>query len=236
MKEIYNKIIECSKNFDTSENFLWAGEGQQIKEKRAYPARWIKKTLEFIKILDAKVMIEIGSTRFETLQKCLNYYDNCDSVYGNDRPACCEDGHSTHFWTTGNFEEIHTVDIQDDCKIQIQNQYTHHIKTEMPKSLNIHTQDGVSFLKNFDKQIDFLYLDGWDVGTVGYLESHLKAFQSAKNKLSPLHLISIDDTDFEIKTGPDSNPGKNALLTPYLLELGYKEILKGRQSVYINSI
>jgi hypothetical protein len=87
--------------------------------------------------------------------------------------------------------------------------------------------DGIEFLKNFDGKIDLLYLDGWDVGVNQYAEKHLEAFKAAEDKLADLHLISIDDTDFNTEAG-----GKDKLLTPYLLDNGYVKILWGRQIVF----
>jgi hypothetical protein len=52
----------------------------------------------------------------------------------------------------------------------------------------------------------------------------------AKDKLSDIHLISIDDTDFDTDLG-----GKDKLLTPYLLENGYVKVLWGRQTVYVKN-
>ena len=82
-----------------------------------------------------------------------------------------------------------------------------------------------------DKEIDVLFLDGWDTGTHEYREKHLESFLVAKDKLADTHLILIDDTDFDIE-----GEGKDAFLSPYLLELGYKLLFDGRQKLYINII
>ena len=68
-------------------------------------------------------------------------------------------------------------------------------------------------MKNYEGTIDILFLDGWDVGTGGYRQKHLEAYDVVKDKLSEVHLILIDDTDFRIEDG-----GKDALLTPKLIE------------------
>jgi hypothetical protein len=193
---------------------------------RNYPAPWIKKTTEFLKIVDAKTMVEIGSTRAETTQACINYYNNCDSMTPAEAPDCCQDGHSTHFWVMEGLE-THTVDIDDRCREMLESQYQHHIKTPIPDNLHIHIEDGIGFLEKFDKPIDFLFLDGWDVGSDQYAERHLEAFQAAEDKLSEYHIISIDDTDFNTPEG-----GKDKLLTPHLIDLGYIKLLHGRQTVF----
>ena len=64
-----------------------------------------------------------------------------------------------------------------------------------------------------------------------YAERHLEAYMAAKPKLAPLHLVSIDDTDFVEPVG-----GKDKILAPYLLENGYVKIIAGRQSVFINKV
>lgn len=196
---------------------------------RNYPAPWIKKTLELLKIMNAKIIVEIGSTRLSLVPKCIDYFNNSYNLKSADAPHCCQDGHSTHFWTTSNLE-VHTVDIDPNCKINVENQYIHHLKIPVPENLNFHIpEDGISFLENFNKKIDLLFLDGWDVGTNNYAENHLEAYEAAKDKLAPIHLISIDDTDF---IPPAS--GKDELLSPYLIEKGYIKILSGRQTVFLN--
>jgi hypothetical protein len=43
------------------------------------------------------------------------------------------------------------------CLEQIQSSYQHHIKEPIPSNLHMHIpQDGIEFLKNFDKKIDYL--------------------------------------------------------------------------------
>jgi len=197
---------------------------------RNYPAPWIKKIVEILKIMGAKTVIEIGSTRMEMTQNCINYHDNSYNLKPAQAPACCQDGHSTFFWAREGFD-VYTVDIDNHCRIQLENQYKYHVKEPIPANLNICIpQDGIQFLKDFDKQIDFLFLDGWDVGSNRYAEYHLEAFLAAKDKLSPMHLIAIDDTDFNTVEG-----GKDKLLSPYMLENGYIKILWGRQTVYLKA-
>ena len=197
---------------------------------RNYPAPWIKKIVEILKIMGAKTVVEIGSTRMEMTQNCINYHDNSYSLKPAQAPGCCQDGHSTFFWAREGFD-VYTVDIDNHCRIQLENQYKYHVKEPIPANLNICIpQDGIQFLKDFDKQIDFLFLDGWDVGSNRYAEYHLEAFLAAKDKLSPMHLIAIDDTDFNTPEG-----GKDKLLSPYMLENGYIKILWGRQTVYLKA-
>ena len=193
---------------------------------RNYPAPWIKKTVEFLKIIDANTVVEIGSTRMELTQNCINYYDNAYKMTPKEAPACCQDGHSTYFWAREGFE-TYTVDVDDHCRRILESQYQHHIKEPIPDNLHICIEDGIGFLQNFPKQIDFLFLDGWDKGSHEYAENHLRAFKAAEDKLSEFHIVSIDDTDFNT-----SAAGKDKLPTPYLIEQGYLKLLWGRQIVF----
>lgn len=195
---------------------------------RNYPAPWIIKTIELLKIIDAKIMVEIGSTRMELTRNCIQYHDNSMTLESKDAPPCCQDGHSTFFWARTGIE-VHTVDVDMHCKDQLEKQYKYHVQEPIPKNLHIHIpRDGIEFLKTFDKKIDFLFLDGWDKGSHMYAERHLEAFLAAQDKLSETHIISIDDTDFNTESA-----GKDKLLTPYLLENGYIKILWGRQTVFV---
>ena len=228
-----SKLIEILKACDDFKKttYYWDHDVLTHEENsiRNYPAPWIIKTIELLKIIDAKVMVEIGSTRMELTRSCIAYHDNSMKLESKDAPPCCQDGHSTFFWARSGLE-VHTVDIDLRCKEQLENQYKYHVQEPIPNNLHIHIPaDGIEFLKNFDNKIDFLYLDGWDKGTHLYAESHLEAFLAAQDKLSDTHLISIDDTDFNTESG-----GKDKLLTPHLLENGYTKILWGRQTVFIN--
>lgn len=229
MEKLINILKSCD-NFKKT-TYYWKNSRLTHEENsiRNYPAPWIMKTIELLKIIGGKTIVEIGSTRMELTMNCVDYHNRSMELESKDAPPCCQDGHSTYFWVREGFE-VHTVDIDPHCKHQIENSYKYHIKEEIPDNLHIHIpQDGIDFLKNFDKKIDLLFLDGWDIGTNEFAEKHLEAFKTAEDKMSDIHLISIDDTDFDTELG-----GKDKLLTPYLLEKGYVKILLGRQTVFIN--
>ena len=229
-----SKFIEILKACDSfkKNTYYWDHDVLTHEENyiRNFPAAWIEKTIELLKIIDAKVMVEIGSTRREFGIPCVQYYDNSMKLESKDAPPCCQDGHSTYFWARTGIE-IYSVDIDPYCIEQIEKGYKYHIQTPIPDNLHICIpQDGIEFLKNFDKKIDFLFLDGWDKGTTEYAERHLEAFFAAQDKLSDLHIISIDDTDFNTESA-----GKDKLLTPHLLENGYVKVLWGRQTVFVKN-
>lgn len=231
MENIKTKILKSCHDFKI-DTLYWDHNRLEPHENslRNYPAPWIKKTIELLKIMDAKTMVEIGSTRMELTQNCIAYHDSSYQLKPCLAPGCCQDGHSTFFWARAGLE-VHTVDIDPHCRIQLENQYKFHVKEPIPDNLHIHIPcDGIQFLKTFSKPIDFLFLDGWDVGSHRYGEYHLAAFLAAQDKLAPMHLISIDDTDFNTVEG-----GKDKFLSPFLLENGYIKILWGRQTVFLKA-
>ena len=226
---IRSNIIEKASHFPI-DILYWDHPNLTPEENRLrnYAAPWLSKTLEFLEEIENPIIVEIGSTRYETTQECIYYFDNCFSLK-TSKCNECQDGHSAFFWARPGYE-VYTVDIDSRCKKMIEDQYKYHIKTPIPENLHIHIpQDGIEFLENFDKQISLLYLDGWNVGDTLYAEKHLEAFKVAESKLAPLHIVSIDDSDFVHDEG-----GKNKLLGPYLEGKGYVKLLEGRQVVYLS--
>ncbi len=228
-KNKLNQVLNACDKFKQT-NYYWDHDVLTAEENniRNYPAPWIKKTLELLNIINGKVIVEIGSTRLELTQKCIDYYNNSYTTTSSDAPACCQDGHSTYFWAKNVFD-VYTVDIDPRCREVLESQYKYHILEPIPDNLNLHIpEDGIRFLETFPHKIHLLYLDGWDKGTDQYAEKHLEAFIAAEDKLAEDHIISIDDTDFN--TG---SAGKDRLLTPHLLDNGYIKILWGRQTVFV---
>jgi hypothetical protein len=223
------KIYEIINNFKIDKKF-WSynnlsGEDYQNRSK---PAPYIKKTVQIAKLLGLTNFVEIGSTRFAATNKCIEYYNKENEPFNS--PPCCTDGHSTFFFTKEGFN-VYSVDIDENCKIQNEWSYNN-INQRFPDNLHlIIPKDGIEFLNEFDGMIDILYLDGWDVGTPNYAEKHLEAFLAAKNKLSDVHLILIDDTDFNTLEG-----GKDKTLSPFLIDLGYIPLFNGRQTLFINTL
>ena len=225
----FTEVLKACDNFKKT-TYYWDHSRLTPEENyiRNYPAPWITKTVELLKIIGGNVVVEIGSTRSEVTQNCIAYHNDSMKLESKDAPPCCQDGHSTYYWVREGFE-VHTVDIDPRCQQQSESSYEHHIKEPIPSNLHMHIpQDGIEFLKNFDKQIDFLFLDGWNTGEPRFAEFHLEAFQAAQDKLARIHLISVDDCDFKTFDG-----GKDHLLGPYLLENGYVKVLWGRQNVFL---
>lgn len=226
MKKIYELLL----NFKIDKKFWERNNltGEEHDTQRSKPSHYIKKTIEIAKLLKLKTIVEIGSTRYAVTQKCIDFFYTNNNPFIS--PPCCNDGHSTFFFTNEGFE-VYTVDIDENCKIQNEWSYNN-VGKKFPENLHLNIpKDGIEFLKEFEGNIDLLYLDGWDVGTSNYASKHLDAYIEAKNKLSDVHLILIDDTDFNTSEG-----GKDKILSPYLIENGYVPLFNGRQTLFINTL
>ena len=178
---------------------------------RAKPKNYILLALELLKQTNNKTVVEIGGLR-QVMSHTLEDFN----------PTCCNDGHSTEFWCSKDNLEVYSIDINPSCI-----QFYDNLKNRT-NNLNYFIQDGIQFIKDFDKEIDLLFLDAWDVHYGSpYAEKHLEAYEVAKDKLSKKHIISIDDTDI-------ANGGKGKLLIPHLLNNNYKLIVSGRQTMLTN--
>jgi hypothetical protein len=226
MKQIY----ELLNNFKIDKKYWFTNDlsGEDHTERRSKPAPYIKKTIEIAKKLNFKTVVEIGTNRYSIKKECVEYFLESEKKPFIS-PPCCNDGHSTLFLTECGFD-VYTVDIDPDSPNHLINHYND-LGKEKPDNLHINSpKDGIEFLKEFEGKIDLLYLDGWDVGTPEYAEKHLEAFLAAREKLADVHLILIDDTDFNTLNG-----GKDNLLSPYLINEGYTLLFNGRQTLYINT-
>jgi len=223
MKEIYKAIY----NFKLDRKY-WKYQnltGEDYDIRRSKPAPYLKKAIEIAKILNLKTVVEIGSMRYAVTKKCLDYFYSSNDPFLS--PSCCCDGHGGFFWANEGFE-TYTVDIDLNCKTNMEWCYSN-LEMEIPKNLHIEIPiDGIEFLKKFDKKIDVLFLDGWDVGSDLYAEKHLEAYQAAKDKFSHQHLVLIDDTDYLTFKG-----GKDKILSPFLIEEGYIPLFNGRQTLFL---
>lgn len=222
-----NKIYEALYNFRIDKRY-WKTTGLTGNDHdvlRSKPGPYIKKEIEIAKLLGLKTVVEIGSCRFALSNKCLDYfYSSCNPYIS---PPCCNDGHASLFWALEGFD-VHTVDIDVNCKRQVEWSFNN-INKPLPTNLHIQIpMDGIQFLQEFQGKIDVLFLDGWDVGTPNYQQKHLDAFIASEDKLSDTHLVIIDDTDFDIP-----GEGKDALLSPYLINKDYTMLFNGRQTLFV---
>ena len=177
---------------------------------RGKPREYILHAINLLKkYTDEKIILEIGSIR---------------SKMGHDiqefNPNCCNDGHSTYFWKKYTNADIYTVDIDSRCKniIDTDNRLI---------GVNSFIDDAIHFSKTFDKKIDLLFLDAWDVeNNSPYAEKHLEIYNILKDNLAKNCILLIDDTDIGLG-------GKGKLLIPVLIQNGFKCIFNKRQTLFI---
>lgn len=231
INNITDLIYKLAGDFNKMERKFWNTTqltGEQHNNERSKPAPYIRKTAEIARVLGLKTLVEIGATRHGITPKCINYYYLGDNPFVS--PPCCADGHGGIMFALEGFD-VYSVDIDVNCSIHAEWSFGS-LNRSIPENLHLNIpKDGIEFLKEFDKKIDILFLDGWDVGTEQYKEKHLESFEVSKDKLSDTHLILIDDTDFIL-----TNEGKDTLLSPHLISLGYVLLFDGRQKLYINKI
>ena len=156
-------------------------------------------------------MLEIGMTR------------NVNGIGG--------DGYSTPFFsyianmTKSRFTSIDISEKNKNICINILNKYE-----LLMDNIILIVADALEYLKNWNKAIDFLYLDAWDY-TFGkeekFAQCHLNAFKLIENYLKPDSLILIDDI-----LNHQTYEGKGKYLIPYMLNNHYKLIYKGYQYLF----
>jgi hydroxymethylpyrimidine pyrophosphatase-like HAD family hydrolase len=196
----------------------------QSIRKRPYP--FLMEALNLLKT-NTPITVEIGSMRGYCPHDIDEYHHHC-----------CNDGHSSIILARAS-KEFHTVDIHlDTSKITLRELKRQNFYDK--SKVFVYNGDGLNFLKVFDKKIDFLYLDAWDVGLEGYDTKHLEAFQIAESKLNNNAIVLIDDTDIGLSAerglynDEEAMGGKGRLLIPYLLDKpNYKLVFKGRQTCFV---
>jgi hypothetical protein len=191
------------------------------QNKRDRPYTFIERTIELLRSLGGKRVLEIGSAR-----QPLNHDLNCHNY------LCCNDGHSTALFAASGLE-LDTVDINPNVTS---------ISIDILKKYSISTCtatccDGIDYIKKYDKKIDLLYLDAWDVDIPESPEKHLEAYLAAKAIMNEGCLILIDDTDVDFCNGElipaCSFPGgKGKLLSERAVKDGYSIVFTGRQTLF----
>jgi len=179
-----------------------------IKSERGKPLPYLKVAAQLVREFNFKTIVEVGSMR-HPLKHALDEFD----------PACCNEGHSTlYFAETG--AEVFTTDVNPKCADVLASW------TRKYRNLHVYTADGIWFLKKFDRTIDLLYLDAWDVvpSSLDYAQKHLEAYRAAIPHLAPACLVLIDDTDI-------LNGGKGRLAIPQMIRDGFELVTWGRQAM-----
>ncbi|MFS8563823.1 MAG: class I SAM-dependent methyltransferase [Rhabdochlamydiaceae bacterium] len=138
---------------------------------------------------------------------------------------CAGDGCSTPIWgqwAKQNGAYVYSVDIDPEavrCSSAACTPYLDH--------MTFVASDSVTFLENFNKPIDFLYLDSYDFDLDDPLpsqEHHLKEIIAAYPWLHAKSIIMIDDCALPFG-------GKGRLVIEYLLDRGWKIALSYYQII-----
>lgn len=172
--------------------------------------------------------------RFATFQYVLNLMSEREvkiivetGTARNGECNCAGDGCSTPIWgawAQKNGAYVYSVDIDPQA---IQN--SSDACTSYQDHIAFVTCDSVGFLANFDKSIDFLYLDSYDFDVNNpspSQEHHLKEIMAVYPSLHKKSIIMIDDCDLPFG-------GKGKLVIQYLLDRGWKIALSGYQVILI---
>ena len=180
-----------------------------VKSKRGMPYPYLQVALRLAREFDFKNIVEIGSMR----QPMDHDFEAIDQ-------RCCIEGHSTLFFASSG-AEVFTADVNPHCAEVLLS------ATRKFRNLHVYTADGIWFLKQFERTIDLLYLDAWDVvaGT-DYAEKHLDAYRVALPRLAPTCMVLIDDTDIV-------NGGKGRLVIPQMIRDGFDLVTWGRQAMLV---
>ena len=141
-----------------------------------------------------------------------------------------DDGASTYIFDDFiNFYdgEVHSVDIKKE-NVDYANELT-------SKKTTVHCQDSVVFLWNLPKkQIDFLYLDSYDIIRENPHPSqlhHVKEMCAVIDKLGKGSIVCIDDHD-AFFTG-DGKIAKGTYVKDFMDDIGMKPIHEGYQIVWV---
>ncbi len=129
-----------------------------------------------------------------------------------------------------NNVQFYSVDIDQKALTNAQNAVNASVG-KIGSNIQFVRQDSIAFLKNFQKEIDFLYLDSYDFDFNDPLPSqnhHLNEIKAAYSHLTPNTIIMIDDCDLP-------HGGKGRLVIDFLLEKGWTVLEKKYQVILVRS-
>jgi len=195
-----------------------------VKHKSLYPLLPFKydfrkrqitflKTLELLNQIGAKVIIETGTSR-DGLRGARSQ-GAATIVFGK--------------WAQKNNAFMHSVDISKDSVDVAQ----HEVDTlGLNKNVQIHLSDSIEFLKNFNQEVDFLYLDSYDYSEDPEVQlksqhHHLYEFKAIERMLHKNTIVLIDDCDLP-------GGGKGKLAIEYMLANSWAVILKRYQVLLLH--
>ncbi len=183
-----------------------------------YKYNFGKRRITFQKVLDlldktqAKVIVETGTSR-SGLQGAKG--DGAATiVFGK--------------WAKENDAFMHSVDISEDS---VKGSQTEVDTQNLGNHVRVYLSDSLIFLKEFDQQVDFLYLDSYDYSKdlevqVKSQEHHLKEFKAIEDRLHENTIVLIDDCRLP-------NGGKGKTTIEYMLKNDWKIALDAYQVLLV---
>ncbi len=163
---------------------------------------------ELLEQRGAKTLVETGTAR-NGVKNCRG--DGCSTILFAD-------------WAKHHNAALFSVDISPEA-------IKHSRKAVKPVNRHVHfaIQDSISFLRDFDRRIDFLYLDSYDFDADNPSLSqlhHLYEIQAAYPHLHEQSVIMIDDCALP-------NGGKGKLAIEFLKAHGWEILKEDYQTILI---
>jgi len=177
-----------------------------------------KRRVTFLKVLElldktkAKVIVETGTSRSGL--KGAKGDGAATIVFGK--------------WAKQNNALMYSVDISEEsvkgsqAEVDAQN---------LSDYVTLYLSDSVVFLKDFERQVDFLYLDSYDYSNdlevqVKSQEHHLKEFKAIEDRLHKNTIVLIDDCRLP-------NGGKGKITIEYMLQKDWKILIDAYQVLLV---
>ena len=173
-----------------------------FQKRRVSSVHSLKRACREFDAIDGKVIVEIGTGLHSRLS-------GCSMIEWTQRTAATA---------------VHAVDLDPD-RIE-------EIRKAMGMLERVHpvVADGMQFLRDFEGDIDLLYLDFWipdppdaTVGT-GRADAYLTCYENARERLAGTSLILIDDTDHV-------SPWKHTRIIDRARADGFYPLWMGRQTM-----
>ena len=169
-----------------------------------------RMSLQFMEERNTKVIVETGTMRQGTHALRMGWDGGFTLIAG--------------YWCALNQAKLYSVDNDPQALLNAKNAVEF-----FANNVEVVENDSVHFLKNFDKKIDFLYLDSFNFNKnnpEASQQHHLREIEAAYDKLTPNSVVMIDDCDL-----PEGGSGK--LVIDFLLKKDWKIAAKSYQVIMI---
>ncbi|MCH9612159.1 MAG: hypothetical protein S4CHLAM102_06430 [Chlamydiia bacterium] len=166
--------------------------------------------LDLMEQREVKMIVETGTERWQEAKNCFDGDGGGTIIFGH--------------WASEHGAQMFSVDINPK-HVEYARENTHQFRD----NLTIVQGDSVSFLKTFDQEIDFLYLDSYDYDEKDPFSAQrhcMNEVLAAQDKLSKKAIIMIDDCN--VKGG-----GKGKVAIDYLLQNGWTRYRNAHQVILV---